>query len=338
TGAMAHIPLPHHQINLEADVHVAAINGPASTTVSGTPQAIRALIDHYKTQGVDARLIPVDYASHSPHIDPLHAHITEQLTDITHHHANIPFHSTVTTNQTDTTTLTADYWHTNLRHTVQLQPTIEKLLTTGHTTYIEISPHPTLTPAIQQTLEQNETLAHIIPTITKKHGTLTEFLNNTAQLHTHHHTANYTPPKRTTTISLPTYPFQRKTYWITANNANNKPEDLGQQATDHPLLAACIQTPSTDGYLFTGRISTRTHPWLNDHAVNNTVLLPGTAFVDLAIHAGTRAGTPYIEELTLESPLTIPEHDPIDIQITLEPPDQGRRTITIHSRPADTEP
>ncbi|WP_345463104.1 type I polyketide synthase, partial [Actinoallomurus oryzae] len=339
TGAMAHIPLPHQEINLDADVHVAAINGPNSTTVSGTPQAIRALIDRCKAQGVDARLIPVDYASHSPHIDPLHTHVTGQLTDITHHHANVPFHSTVTTNQTDTTTLTADYWHTNLRHTVQLQPTIEKLLTTGHTTYIEISPHPTLTPAIQQTLDQHPNPTHVIPTITKKHGTLTEFLNNTAQLHTHHHTANYTPPtKRTTTIPLPTYPFQHATYWLQRSVNANKPEDLGQQAAGHPLLAACIQSPSTDGYLFTGRISTRTHPWLNDHAINDTVLLPGTAFVDLAIHAGTRAGAPCIEELTLESPLIISDEQPIDIQISLEPPDQGRRTITIHSRPADTEP
>ncbi|WP_345475722.1 type I polyketide synthase, partial [Actinoallomurus oryzae] len=191
------------------------------------------------------------------------------------------------------------------------------------------------TPAIQQTLDQHPNPTHAIPTITKKHGTLTEFLNNTAQLHTHHHTANYTPPKRTTTIPLPTYPFQHHTYWL----YHGSPNGSGQQATNHPILTATVQIPTTGAQLFTGQVSARTHPWLKDHAIHDTTLVPGSALIEMAAHVGAHTNTPHIEELTLENPVTIPDDAATEINLTVEAPDDdGERKITIHTRRADAEP
>ncbi|WP_229859995.1 polyketide synthase dehydratase domain-containing protein, partial [Streptomyces anandii] len=103
---------------------------------------------------------------------------------------------------------------------------------------------------------------------------------------------------------------------------------------DHPLLGAAVELPETGAVVLTGRLSLRTHPWLADHAVMGTVLLPGTAFVELALHAGDQAGCDRIEELTLEAPLAVPENGGVLLRLSVGPDDDGdgRRTLTLHSR------
>ncbi|QKW37584.1 SDR family NAD(P)-dependent oxidoreductase [Actinomadura sp. NAK00032] len=334
TGAMAHIPQPAHQVekNLPQGVTIAVINSPHSTTVSGEPDAIHQLIDHYKNHDIDARPIPVDYASHSPHVDTLKTQILHDLAGITPTTATTPFHSTVTGQQLDTQALTAEYWHTNLRNTVQFETTLNNIHD-NHTTYIEISPHPILTPAIQHTHPD----AHAVATLHRDHPPHTHFLNNTAQLHTTNYTPLYTPHNPHTT-PLPTYPFQHHTHWLHTEREISDAGDLGLESPDHALLGAVTEISNSGVVLFSGRVSLRTHPWLADHAVHDTVLFPGTAFVDLALHCGERAGLPHIEELTLQSPLCLPEEGAVDLQVTVEPhDDDGRSAISVHSRPVTAD-
>ncbi|MFE3639373.1 polyketide synthase dehydratase domain-containing protein, partial [Streptomyces sp. NPDC059168] len=114
----------------------------------------------------------------------------------------------------------------------------------------------------------------------------------------------------------------------------------GLGATDHPLLGAAVELPDSDGFLFTGRLSLATHPWLADHAVMGSVLLPGTAFVELALRAGDQVGCDRVDELTLEAPLVLPEHTAVQLRLSVGAADQaGRRALALHSRTegADTE-
>src|SRR6185369_12512724 len=93
-----------------------------------------------------------------------------------------------------------------------------------------------------------------------------------------------------------------------------------------------------DGVVLTGRLSLSTHPWLADHAVQGNVLVPGTAFVDLALRAGDEVGTDVLEELLFEAPLILPERGAVALQVTVAAPDEaGRRAVTIHTRPLDAD-
>ena len=101
---------------------------------------------------------------------------------------------------------------------------------------------------------------------------------------------------------------------------------------DHPLLGALVRLAGGEGLLFTGRLSLDTHPWLADHAVSGTVLLPGTAFVELALRAGGEAGCGRIEELTLPAPLLLAEGDAVQMQLSVGEPDEtGRRQVRIYT-------
>ena len=132
---------------------------------------------------------------------------------------------------------------------------------------------------------------------------------------------------------LPTYAFQRERFWMSAGPGVGDMVAAGQAPADHPLLGAVLALADDRGWVFTGRISLESHPWLADHAVMGTVLLPGTAFLELALHAGRELGCPAISELTLEAPLVLPLHGAVQIQVVVgEPEESGTRSLSIHSR------
>ncbi|MEV0416545.1 type I polyketide synthase, partial [Streptomyces sp. NPDC050448] len=135
-------------------------------------------------------------------------------------------------------------------------------------------------------------------------------------------------------VDLPTYAFQRDRYWIDVPVSRvGDVASAGLGSAEHPLLGAAVELPDSDGFLFTGRLSLQSHPWLADHRAAGTVLLPGTAFVELALHAGRRVGTAFVEELNLEAPLVLPEKGALQLRLSVAGPDEtGRRVIHFHSR------
>ncbi|WP_223839830.1 type I polyketide synthase [Nocardiopsis deserti] len=134
-------------------------------------------------------------------------------------------------------------------------------------------------------------------------------------------------------MDLPTYAFQRERYWLDAPVSRGDVTGLGLATSDHPLLGAAVPLAGGEGLVFTGRLSLATHPWLADHAVMGTVLLPGTAFVELALHAGEQVDRAHLEELTLEAPLVLPEQGQVQIQVFVgSEDDAGRRPVSVHSR------
>lgn len=137
-------------------------------------------------------------------------------------------------------------------------------------------------------------------------------------------------------IDLPTYPFQRQRYWLDLPTRAGGVTSLGLTPTNHPFLGATLEQASGEGLLLTGQLSVQSHPWLADHALTGTPLLPGTAFVELALAAGDQVGCDRVEELTIHTPLLLPDHGPIQLQISVGGSNEtGQRSLAIYSRQAD---
>ncbi|MGW1163791.1 SDR family NAD(P)-dependent oxidoreductase, partial [Streptomyces sp. NPDC002519] len=137
-------------------------------------------------------------------------------------------------------------------------------------------------------------------------------------------------------IDLPTYPFQRRRYWLDVPPPVSDADGLGLGVTRHPLLGAAVRLAGTDAVVLTSRLSVRTHPWLADHTIDGTVVVPGTAFVELAVQAADRTGPLTVDELTLREPLVLPEGGAVQVQTSVEPVgDDGTRTVRVHARPGD---
>ncbi|MGA6160960.1 SDR family NAD(P)-dependent oxidoreductase, partial [Stenotrophomonas sp. NPDC087984] len=159
---------------------------------------------------------------------------------------------------------------------------------------------------------------------------------NLAHLTTHGTPVNWptlftgTHPTR---IPLPTYAFQHHHYWLPRNTSTGDVSAVGLQGTGHPLAGAVVSVPDTGGVLLTGQLSVATHPWLADHAVSGTVLLPGAAMAELAIRAGDETATPTLEELVIGQPMTLPEDGALHVQVLVGGEEDGRRGVRIYSRP-----
>ncbi len=321
-------------------ITIAAVNGPHATVVTGEPDALDELLDDCRSVGVRARRVPVDYASHGPQVERVRDELRTALGPLHPTAASVPFYSTVTAEPVDTTGLDADYWYTNLRHAVRFEDTTRALLAAGHTLFVEVSAHPVLTAAIEDTAADAEAAAVAVGTLRRDEDGPRRFLLSLADAYAHGADVDW-PGRATggTPAPLPTYAFQRERYWLDAPAGAASATGLGLGSAEHPLLGARVALADGEGLLFTGRLTPRTQPWLAQHAVDGTVLLPGTALLELAVHAGDQVGCGHVEELTLHAPLLLPEHGGVTLQLGIDAPDPtGRRALRVHARRDEEAP
>ncbi|MFI9274493.1 type I polyketide synthase [Kitasatospora sp. NPDC052896] len=318
-------------------VSVAAVNGPRVAVVAGDAAGVAALLAELAEEGVLAWPMPVEYASHSAAVDGLRGELRAALAGISPGAGTIPMISTVGVGPVDARDLTPDYWFRNLRGTVHFHPAIQQLLAAGHRTFLEVSPHPTLTFGIEDTVaDAGAGEAVVLGTLRREDGGARRLLVALGEAHVHGLAVDWRPlvaDAPAGPVTLPSYPFQRQRYWLDAPPAGGDVASAGQTALGHPLLTALVELPESGGLVCTGRLSLATHPWLADHAVSGTVLLPGAAFLELVATAGARVGSPRVEELTLAAPLLLGPDDGVQLRLTVRGPDEaGRRGVELHSR------
>jgi NADPH:quinone reductase-like Zn-dependent oxidoreductase/malonyl CoA-acyl carrier protein transacylase/acyl carrier protein len=315
---------------------VAAVNGPTATVVSGDPGALAELAAACAEHGVRARRLPVDYASHSAQVEGLRPEIMAVLDGIRPGPGRIPMVSAMTGQWLgEPEELRAEYWYASLRAPVEFGQAVRALGEAGHRVFVEVSPHPVLTAAVTETLDD---IAPVVTgTLRRDDGGPGRFLSALAGVHAGGTAVDWAAVLgRERRVDLPTYAFQRQRYWPRPVLAAGDVSAAGLAAVGHPLLGAAVELAG-GGQVFTGLVSVQAQPWLADHAVAGTVLLPGTAFVEMAVRAGYEAGCSRVEELALEAPLVLPAAGGVQMRVTLGGPDQGgQRTVEIHARPADT--
>nr|WP_239157694.1 type I polyketide synthase [Streptomyces sp. SID13726] len=197
-------------------MHVAVVNGPGATVVAGEPGDLDELVARCAELEIRARRIDADYASHSPYVEPVRDDVLRALSDITPRTATIPFYSTVTGEPVDTARLDAEYWYTNLRQTVRLTDAVRTAFTEGHSAFVECSPHPVLTLALEAIAEEAERDILVTGTLRRDEGGWPRLLTSAAHVHSHGVPVDWsgftTPPGRV--LDLPAYPFQRARYWV----------------------------------------------------------------------------------------------------------------------------
>ncbi|PRY00461.1 SDR family NAD(P)-dependent oxidoreductase [Allonocardiopsis opalescens] len=217
------------------EISVAAVNGPAAAVLSGPVAALGALAAELAAEGVKATPVPVDYAAHSAQVDALAPELTAALAGLAPRSGSVPFFSTVRTAFTDTAELDAGYWVANLRATVRFKDAAERLAEHGITTFVECSPHPVLVAPLLDTLGGR---AAAIGTLRRGDGGAERFLTSLAEAHVDGVAVDWTAAfagRGARRVELPTYPFQRDSFWLEPERRAGPADDWRYQVGWTPL-------------------------------------------------------------------------------------------------------
>jgi acyl transferase domain-containing protein/acyl carrier protein len=318
---------------------VAGVNGPALATVAGDLDALAELRTELTEEGVRIRPVATSVATHSPQVDLIRDELMEILAPVTPLPGEIPMYSTVTGELADALSVDAEYWYASTREPVRFADATRALFTAGHHVFLEVSPHPVVGVGVQSTLSEIDVdnVAIVVGTLRRDHGGVERFVTSLAEAHAGGVPVDWAPfvagGRR---VELPTYAFQRRRFWARDESVGGDAAAMGLTAVAHPLLGAVLRGVDSDELTFTGRVALGTHPWLADHGVWGTVLLPGTAFVELATRAADEAGCDRLEELAIHVPLVLAERGGAALRVVVGAADDvGRRVVRIHSRPDD---
>ncbi|MGX6745791.1 SDR family NAD(P)-dependent oxidoreductase, partial [Streptomyces xantholiticus] len=343
-GGMMSVALPVERVEellapYAGRVSVAAVNGPAAVVVAGEPQALDEVLAACERDGVRARRVAVDYASHTVHVEALEAELLEALASVVPTAGKVRLYSTAVGDFIDTATMDAGYWYRNLRGQVGFDPAIRALVDSGTGCFLEVSPHPVLTMAVEETVEACGATGRVVVvgSLRRNEGGPARFWLSLGQAHTAGVGVDWeafyagTGAQR---VELPTYAFQRENFWLMPSAQAGDVGAAGLDRVEHPVLAAAVQFGDRDEWVFTGRFSAESQPWVSDHVVLGVVIVPGTAWVELALAAGGRVGAPVVDELVMESPLLLEEGSAAQLRVTVGAAgEDGRREVVIFARP-----
>ncbi|HWC27400.1 MAG TPA: acyltransferase domain-containing protein, partial [Solirubrobacteraceae bacterium] len=351
SGGMLSVFLPAEEVleriaRWDGRLSLASYNGPRSTVVSGEPQALRELLAECDAAGERARLIAVDYASHSVQIEAIRERLLDDLRPIAPLRAEVPIVSTTTAAPVDGERLDAEHWYRNLREPVRFEQATRALVQDGVTAFVESSPHPVLTWAVQETVDDaapEPDRVAVVGTLRRGEGTLARFLASAGEAWVHGVEVDWEAAfagRRPRRVGLPTYPFQRTRFWLEqrapAAGGSDSLTAAGLGAAEHPLLGAAVELAERDVRLLTGRLALDGQPGLADHELLDELQLSPAAFAEIALRAAAEAGCDALDELALAAPLVVAAQGAVQLQATVGAAGaDGRRTIEIHARPGE---
>ncbi|MEU6415717.1 polyketide synthase dehydratase domain-containing protein, partial [Microbispora sp. NPDC046933] len=338
SGAMTAINAGEAEITPELARHhgrvtIAALNTPTSTVISGDTEAVTELTEHFRVNGYKVRALTVSHAFHSPHMDPILEDFERAISGLTYAPPAIGYVSDLT-GQPVSSGIDPAYWARHLRNPVRFADVTTTLHDQGITTFIEIGPDGVLTALIRDTLDGQQDFV-AVPVLRRDRPEPHTAVTAAAHAHTHGTPVDWTAlHDQATIVDLPTYAFQHEHLWLTPPRTTTDPTHLGLTTTPHPLLGAALTLAHDHTTVYTGTLSLTTHPWLNDHTVFDTPILPGTAYLDLALHAADHTGHTTIDELVLHTPLILQPGRTVQVQVIVNSAEaDGEATLDVYSRP-----
>ncbi|MFF9869139.1 SDR family NAD(P)-dependent oxidoreductase [Streptomyces sp. NPDC013953] len=320
----------------EGRLDIAAVNGPLAVVVSGDEDAVAEWLP--KWEGRKTSRLRVSHAFHSPRMEPMLEEFRTVAERLEYAEPRIPVVSNVSGEVVSA--FDAEYWVRHVRQAVRFADGVRTLWDLGVRRFLELGPDAVLSAMARQCVE-DDSEAVFVPALRAKRGERETFAGFLGRAHTAGAGVDWnafyagTGARR---VELPTYAFQRERYWLTPGAATGDVSAAGLVGVEHPLLAAAVQVGDRDEWVFTGRLSTENQPWVTEHLLLGTMVVPGTGLVELALAAGRRAGAPVLDELVLESPLLVQDGITRHLQITVgASAADGRRDVAIYSRPENGE-
>ena len=333
-GAMVAVQATEDEVRplLTDNVGIAAVNGPSSVVVSGDESAVTAIAEQLREQGRRVHKLAVSHAFHSPLMEPMIGEFKAAARELAVNPVSIPVISNVTGELAGDDFATADYWIQHIRAAVRFADSVRHANAAGASRFLEVGPGGGLTSSIEESLANVEIVS--VPMLRKDRPEPNSLAAGVAQAFVSGVGVDW----RATLpgagfVELPTYAFERRRFWLSNDEAAVDAAGLGLEASEHALLGAVVELPTSGGVVLTGRLSSGTQSWLNDHAVGGVVVFPGAGFVELAIRAGDEVGCSVVDELMLAAPLVIPATGSVSVQVNVGGADEsGGRAVSVFSR------
>ena len=303
-----------------ASLAVAAVNGPRSVVVSGGTDELRAVAAEFADRRT--RWLRVSHAFHSPLVEPMLDEFAAVARGLTYRAPAIPVVSGLTGTVADVGN--ADHWVRHARHTVRFADCVRFLAGAGVTMLTEVGPDAVLTALAPDLAGVATTRAGAPEAATASAAAARLWVHGVAV-----DRRAVAGPGRL--VALPTYPFRRTRFWVEETPA------APDSTLRHPILSGMRAVAGTGQVLFTGTLSVRAQPWLADHRIGGTIVVPGAAVVELVLRAGDELGAAAVDELLLREPIVVPEQGELELQAVFGAPEpDGTRPVSVHTRDGET--
>ena len=332
-------------IGHEDMVSIGAINSPSGITLSGQAASLENIAHTLEQQEIFCRFLRVDVPYHSPLMAPLQAELIDALQPLTPQPAKIPLYSTVTGHIIDGSAIDAHYWAQNIREPVRFAATIQDMIQADYQCFLEIGAHPVLSTYLSEILNHaGRETGRVLPSLRRKEPELKTLLNSFGKLYTIGYPVDWQRfyPQGGCFVRLPAYPWQKERYWQESEQSQQdrlgeaaiQPDWLGKPV--HPLLGCPLKSAYA---IWQSQIDRQQLTYLTDHCVQDTIVYPGAAYVEMALAAAQQTfveSTVYcVEQLEFQTPLFLIQEDSPTLQLTLEPTNQT--AFTIYSWAKNTE-
>lgn len=299
-------------------VSVAAINSPSAVTLAGDAGILESMASQLETFGVFHRFLTVKVPYHSHFMDELREDLLAGLADLRPQPARIPLYSTVTGTRIDGTGVDANYWWQNVRGTVLFAAAATQMIADGYTVFVELSPHPVLASSLNELLSQQGQPGAVVPSLRRKESDSVVMRGALGMLYTQGCGVawpKFYDPTDSSFVRLPSYPWQFKTYWTESSEAR---EDR-YYAQVHPLLGQRMNATHPTWEL---EIDPLHLPYLADHRIQDSVPVPGAAFIEMAMAAAREifGDSDYaIEDIEFRKALLLTEFSDPRVRTVLHP-------------------
>ncbi len=318
-------------------VEIAAVNGPEMVVISGESAAVAAVIEDLKREKIRARRLEVSIAAHSPLMEPVLDAFASAAAEVAYALPQVEFVSGLTGAPIEGHEIaTAGYWRRHLRQTVLFAPAVTALHASGCRMFLEIGPAPTLI-SLGQRLEPDGLW---LPSLREGHDDWQTLLKSLAALYTRGADVSWAGFDRDYArrrLALPTYPFQRASYWAQqAGPARVQPP--GAADSVHPLLGRPVISPALRDVVFEAQLSAAWPPFLDHHRIYGVVILPSPAYLEMALRAAQAhfgPGVYQVENFSIRDALVLPEDKLRTVQVILSSTGADTAALQVVSLDAD---